>query len=541
MPRPTIFFSTNTGSNSYHAGCIQRVYAEINTPSFCSQFQIIVCVTKDPIEILQQLQVYRKEIVFFYFGGCDEHFQGLIDASFRAGFGPLFEHLTHSRYLDLIFLSYCSRSMFVQPLLQAGIETVVGTSHHLSQAQTTEFAAIFCQQYLVYGQTTGHSYEQAIKGSDILLGTQARQFAELHGNAQLRLRRWWQCEYESKTKIIGTPPTPEPRIIGAPTVSTADLPPLPTTLQPPIVPFPGTRPYLAREAAVFFGREHELSVLYNQLMTAQPPIILLYGQSGVGKSSLLKAGLWPRLSEQFTRLYLNGQKSPRLFEALRHHSKRSDQTTITKRQWTTWLTRQKHDLLLIIDQFETQLLSTDQSDLAQLMTTIHTLLRGPASSNRPRIIFSVREENLVQCKELLAHYHLDNQIQEFRLSPLDESGIRAMLHSFAPSSRLATHYNFTIENDVEERVIADLSQDQNSPMAPFLQAILVKLWEEAAKTKPRPLSLQHYQQLYDTGTILRDFFDARLAEVRRQLPALFDYKKLIELLATYTALAETSR
>lgn len=56
MPRPIIFFSTNTGSSSYHAGCIQRVYAEINTPSFCSQFQIIVCVTKDPIEILQQLQ-----------------------------------------------------------------------------------------------------------------------------------------------------------------------------------------------------------------------------------------------------------------------------------------------------------------------------------------------------------------------------------------------------------------------------------------------------------------------------------------------------
>lgn len=543
MP-PTIFFSTNTGSNSYHAGCIRRVYAEITTPSFCSQFQIIVCITENPIEILQQLQVYREEIIFFYFGGRDEHFQGLIDASFRARFGSLFDYLTQLRYLDLVFLSYCSKRLFVQPLLQAGIETIVGTSHHLPQTQTTEFATLFCQHYLIYGETTGHAYEQAINGSDLLPGTQARQFAGLHGNAQLRLRRWWQWEFEPKPQIIGTPPTPEPRIIGEPTASTADLPPLPATLQPPMNPFPGTRPYLAREAAVFFGRENELSVLYNQLMTAQPPIILLYGQSGVGKSSLLKAGLWPRLSEQFTRLYLNGQKSPRLFEALRHHSKRSDQTTITKRQWTTWLTRQKHDLLLIIDQFETQLLSqkhADEDDLAQLMTTIHTLLHGLASSNRPRVIFSVREENLVQCKELLAQYHLDSQIQEFRLSPLHESGIRAMLHSFAPSSRLATHYNFTIENDVEERVIADLSQDQNSPMAPFLQAILVKLWEEVAKTKSRPLSLQHYQQLYDTGMILRDFFDARLAEVRRQLPPLFHYKKLVDLLATYTALAETSR
>ena len=198
MPLPTIFFSTNTGSNSYHAGCIQRVYAEINTPSICSKFQIIVCITENPIEILQQLQVYREEIVFFYFGGRDEHFQGLIDASFRARFGSLFDYLAHLPHLDLVFLKDCLRETFVQPLLNGGLETVVGTPHHLPQTQTTEFAIIFCQQYLVYKQTTGAAYDQAINGSGILPGPQARQFVGLHGDSQLRLRRWWQWEFETK-------------------------------------------------------------------------------------------------------------------------------------------------------------------------------------------------------------------------------------------------------------------------------------------------------------------------------------------------------
>ena len=431
-----------------------------------------------------------------------------------------------------MFLSCCSKGKFVELLRQAGVQVVVGTSDRMALDHTIKFATTFYHHFLVDAYTTEKAFEQAIVSINISSGKRERDYAELHGNKHLR--RWrFELQFPITDKI-------EPRIIG----ERLTLPSLPSTLQPPLNPFPGTRPYLAREAAVFFGREHELSVLYNQLMTAQPPIILLYGQSGVGKSSLLKAGLWPRLSKQFTRLYLNGQKSPRLFEALRHHSKRSDQTTITKRQWTTWLTRQKHDLLLIIDQFETQLLpqkSADETDLVQLMTTIHTLLRGPASSNRPRIIFSVREENLVQCKELLAHYHLDTQIQEFRLKPLNETSMRTMLHSFAPSSRLATHYNFAIENAVAERIVTDLSQDQHSPIAPFLQAILVKLWEETAKTKPRPLSLQRYQQLAGTGTILRDFFDAQLVEVRRQCSPLFNYKKLIDLLTTYTSLAETAR
>lgn len=47
---------------------------------------------------------------------------------------------------------------------------------------------------------------------------------------------------------------------------------------------------------VFFGRGYQVRELYEQVTDpAGPPILLLYGASGAGKSSLQDAGLVPRL------------------------------------------------------------------------------------------------------------------------------------------------------------------------------------------------------------------------------------------------------
>ena len=57
----------------------------------------------------------------------------------------------------------------------------------------------------------------------------------------------------------------------------------------PSSPFIGTRPFLRTEAAYFFGREREATRLAN--MIAAGTMAILYGESGVGKSSLLNARL----------------------------------------------------------------------------------------------------------------------------------------------------------------------------------------------------------------------------------------------------------
>jgi hypothetical protein len=61
-------------------------------------------------------------------------------------------------------------------------------------------------------------------------------------------------------------------------------------------PYVGPRPFEENDRAVFFGRGHEANELVS-LITAHP-VVLLYAQSGAGKTSLVKAGLIPLLVDE---------------------------------------------------------------------------------------------------------------------------------------------------------------------------------------------------------------------------------------------------
>jgi hypothetical protein len=60
-------------------------------------------------------------------------------------------------------------------------------------------------------------------------------------------------------------------------------------------PYVGPRPFAESDAPVFFGRKGEVLNLYAQV--ASHRTVLLYAQSGAGKSSLLNAGLVPELEK----------------------------------------------------------------------------------------------------------------------------------------------------------------------------------------------------------------------------------------------------
>src|SRR5215475_4133853 len=57
--------------------------------------------------------------------------------------------------------------------------------------------------------------------------------------------------------------------------------------------YPGPRPFEPHEADLFFGRNREVVDLYNLASTYR--VTVLYSQSGAGKTSLVNAGLLPRL------------------------------------------------------------------------------------------------------------------------------------------------------------------------------------------------------------------------------------------------------
>lgn len=60
--------------------------------------------------------------------------------------------------------------------------------------------------------------------------------------------------------------------------------------------YPGIRPFSAEDQEVFFGRETEIQALSRMIRLRR--ITTLYGRSGLGKSSLIEAGVLPLLAQQ---------------------------------------------------------------------------------------------------------------------------------------------------------------------------------------------------------------------------------------------------
>lgn len=72
------------------------------------------------------------------------------------------------------------------------------------------------------------------------------------------------------------------------TATASDLPRL-----DPQRPWPGLSPFAETDTAFFFGRERETRALAE--LIERSGVVVLYGQSGLGKTSLLRAGLFPAL------------------------------------------------------------------------------------------------------------------------------------------------------------------------------------------------------------------------------------------------------
>jgi len=74
------------------------------------------------------------------------------------------------------------------------------------------------------------------------------------------------------------------------------MPPRPAITEP----YPGPRPFDKRERRIFFGRDEETTDVRDLVMSYQ--VVVLYSQSGAGKSSLVRAGIRPALIQSRVRV-----------------------------------------------------------------------------------------------------------------------------------------------------------------------------------------------------------------------------------------------
>ena len=101
------------------------------------------------------------------------------------------------------------------------------------------------------------------------------------------------------------------------------LPPLPDDIPVPQRPIPGQVPYYREHARIFFGRGRAIRTLYNAVTEKSgSSILLFYGPIGAGKTSILLAGLAPRLEADHQVQYVRRDPARGLMSTLSRGSRR---------------------------------------------------------------------------------------------------------------------------------------------------------------------------------------------------------------------------
>ncbi|MEM7366991.1 MAG: hypothetical protein AAF587_00250 [Bacteroidota bacterium] len=247
---------------------------------------------------------YKDRISIFHYGGHAEDYSLLLKkASGERQIGHaegLVSFLGQQKGLKLVFINGCCSKRQAEELRDKGVPAVIGTARPVDDSMATELSG-----KLYESLAEGRSLEQAWLG--------ARNYVHAQrGNSGYNSRQSVFVR-EKKAEISDFPWDLYLRP-GAEHVKTWNLArearnplfnlPLPESyfLRLRNSPFVGLHFFQEEDSALFFGRGAQIRELYNHLKGIHP-IILLYGRSGVGKSSMLDAGLLPRTKGEYQSVY----------------------------------------------------------------------------------------------------------------------------------------------------------------------------------------------------------------------------------------------
>ncbi len=271
--------------------------------------------------------------------------------------------------------------------------------------------------------------------------------------------------------------------------------------QPPPSPYLGLAAFTEQEANVFFGRDVFLDTLLSRVQ--QQPLVAVVGPSGSGKSSVVQAGLIPRLrhlqgkaiSGPATTLdiaLLRPRHQPFLalaqaFRDTRPELVPSTQKLASQLQRMMSLTPILEPLsgqptptclLLVIDQFE-ELFTLCQPEIQQ--TFIQMLLQGLATQQpgKLQITLTLRADFMGQ---MLAYRSLADALQPglLLLGPMSTAELQQAIEQPAQQQGVA------FEAGLVQRLQHDVGQEAGR--LPLLQFTLATLW---AQISPHQFSLTH--------------------------------------------------
>lgn len=278
-------------------------------------------------------------------------------------------------------------------------------------------------------------------------------------------------------------------------------------------PVPGLAPFTEAQAELFFGRTSETQALLAVLEEARVGSrrwIQLEGLSGVGKSSLIQAGVLPRLKEplaQGTPRWLVATVRPS-YEPVRNLAKALAAVSPAKgpegspeevervlrggpealRTWVTTHTPQDCRLLVVLEPME-ELFTLGAAECQQMDALMSTALASPETPLR--LLTSLRSDFLHRLEQMPS---LSRQLQaaaRIPLLPMSDEALAQVVHGMARFAGLR------LSEGLAERMVKDARSEGGR--LPLLGHALRGLWSQSGGAL---LTHEHYERLGGVGGAL---------------------------------------
>lgn len=309
-----------------------------------------------------------------------------------------------------------------------------------------------------------------------------------------------------------------------------------TKIEHTLRPYKGLFPYSDDDAMFFFGREAERKIVTANLLASR--LTVLYGPSGVGKTSLLHAGVAHHLRE-IVKQNLAKLGTPK-FAVVVFSSWRDDpviglancaqnnvsqmlnnqtmERTSSPRaldETLMMLTEQiQGELLIILDQFEEYFLYHDLEEdegsfIAQFSRTVNN------SKLRVSFLISIREDWLARLDRFKGR--IPNLFNNYlRINYLDREAGRAAIEKPIEAYNQKQKTDYSIEPKLVEAILKNVKSrnsgsDEEEIEMSNLQLFMTRLWgDDDIQSGSRVLRLKTWNRLGGAGDIMQEHLDTAL-------------------------------
>lgn len=274
-------------------------------------------------------------------------------------------------------------------------------------------------------------------------------------------------------------------------------------------PFKFLDSYSKEDRNIFFGRDREIEELHSRVF--QSKILVVYGVSGTGKSSLINCGLANKFNDS-DWLPLSIRRGININQSFSDCLVRNalDETSLKGKREAVKLIRSVYldhfkPLFLIFDQFEEVFIFGTREEREEFIINVRKIIE---SDLQCRFIFSVREEYLAgftEFEKVIASF-LDNRIRIEKMTR--QNALRAI-------EGPCEVYNIAVESGMSDLILEKLNPDSPDVELTYLQVYLDKIFRLAfsGDSEVSEITSSHVEKVGDVKDLLGTFLEEQISQL----------------------------